>query len=92
MRIVLGGCMVVLVVLAGTLAHVVEPLVLYDDFNAAQIDAGKWVREEEGAGTERSSWQPKMPTSSLWMLRQGKSSGRPRQAITTKDTCSPPPH
>jgi hypothetical protein len=52
MRIVLGGCMVVLVVLAGTLAHAVEPLVLYDDFNAAQIDAGKWVREEEGAGTE----------------------------------------
>jgi|RhiMetdeSRZDD1v2_1073273.scaffolds.fasta_scaffold900828_1 hypothetical protein len=54
MRIVLGGCMVVLVILAGTLAHAVEPLVLYDDFNAAQIDASKWVREEEGAGTEPS--------------------------------------
>jgi hypothetical protein len=52
MRSVLGGCLVVLVVLAGTLAHGVEPLVLYDDFNAAQINAGKWVREEEGAGTE----------------------------------------
>jgi hypothetical protein len=52
MKIVLSGCIVVLVVLAGTLAHAAEPLVLYDDFNAAQIDAGKWVREEEGAGTE----------------------------------------
>ena len=52
MRTVLGGGMVVLVVLAGVLAHAVEPLVLYDDFNAAQIDAGKWVREEAGASTE----------------------------------------
>ena len=38
MRTVLGGCMVGLVVLAGVLAHAVEPLVLYDDFNAARID------------------------------------------------------
>jgi hypothetical protein len=52
MRTVLGGGMVVLVVLAGVLAHAVEPLVLYDDFNAAQIDTGKWVREEAGASTE----------------------------------------
>jgi hypothetical protein len=52
MKTVLSGCMVVLVVLAGVCAHAVEPLVLYDDFNAEQIDAGKWVREEEGAGTE----------------------------------------
>jgi hypothetical protein len=51
MRIVLGGCMVVLVVLVGTLAHAVEPLVLYDNFNAEQVDMGKWVRAEEGAGT-----------------------------------------
>ena len=35
MRTVLGGCMVGLVVLAGVLTHAVEPLVLYDDFNAA---------------------------------------------------------
>ena len=54
MKTVLGSCMVGLVVLAGVLAHAVEPLVLYDDFNAAQLDAGKWVREEEGAGTEPS--------------------------------------
>jgi hypothetical protein len=52
MRIVLGGCMVVLIVLAGTLAHAVEPLVLYDDFNAGQIAQDQWVRGEEGAGTE----------------------------------------
>jgi hypothetical protein len=52
MRTVLGACMVGLVVLAGVLAHAVEPIVLYDDFNAAQIDAGKWVKEEDGAGTE----------------------------------------
>jgi hypothetical protein len=38
MRTVLGACMVGLVVLAGVLAHAVEPLVLYDNFNAAQID------------------------------------------------------
>ena len=37
MRTVLGGCLVDLVVLAGVLAHPVEPLVLYDDFKAAQI-------------------------------------------------------
>ncbi len=54
MKTVLGSCMVGLVVLAGVLAHAVEPLVLYDDFNAAQLDAGKWVKEEEGAGTEPS--------------------------------------
>ena len=52
MRTVLGGCMVVSVILAGVLVHAVEPLVLYDDFNAAQLDAGKWVKEEDGAGTE----------------------------------------
>ena len=52
MRIVLGGCTVVLVVLVGTLAHAVEPLVLYDNFNAEQVDVGKWVKGEEGAGTE----------------------------------------
>jgi hypothetical protein len=52
MRLVLGSCMVVLVVLAGTLAHAVEPLVLYDDFNAGQIAPDKWVKGEEGAGTE----------------------------------------
>jgi len=52
MRIVLGGCMVGLVVLVGTLAHAVEPLVLYDDFNVGQIAQDKWVRREEGAGTE----------------------------------------
>ena len=50
MRIVLVGCIVVLGVLAGVLAHAVEPLLLYDDFNAEQLDAGKWVREEDGAG------------------------------------------
>src|SRR4029453_10896979 len=50
MKTVLSGCMVVLVVLAGVCAHAVEPLVLYDDFNAGQIDAGKWVREEDGTG------------------------------------------
>src|SRR5262249_45182967 len=44
--------MVVLVVLAGTLAYAVEPLVLYDDFNAGEIAQNKWVRGEEGAGTE----------------------------------------
>jgi hypothetical protein len=38
MKTVLGGCLVGLVVLAGVLAHAVEPLVLYDDFNDAQID------------------------------------------------------
>jgi len=54
MKTVLGGCIVVLVVLTGVLAHAVEPLVLYDDFNAAEIDAGKWVREEDGAGTKAS--------------------------------------
>jgi len=54
MRTVLSSCMVVSVILAGVLAHAVEPLVLYDDFSAAQIDAGKWVREEEGAGTKPS--------------------------------------
>jgi hypothetical protein len=52
MRIVLGGCMVVLVVLVGTLAHAVELLILYDNFNAEQVDVGKWVKGEEGAGTE----------------------------------------
>jgi hypothetical protein len=52
MRIVLGGCMVVLIVLAGTLAPAVEPLVLYDDFNVGQIAQDKWVKGEEGAGTE----------------------------------------
>lgn len=52
MRIVLGGWIVVLVLLAGALAHAVEPLALYDDFNAAQIDPDKWLREEEGVGTE----------------------------------------
>jgi hypothetical protein len=52
MRDVLSSCIALLVFLAGTLAHAVEPVVLYDDFNAAQIDAGKWVREEEGAGAE----------------------------------------
>src|SRR5215510_1056030 len=52
MKTVLGSCMVGLVVLAGVLAHAVEPLVLYDDFNAAEIDAGKWVREEDGAGSK----------------------------------------
>jgi hypothetical protein len=52
MKIVLGGGIVILVVLAGVLAHAVEPLVLYDDFNAAELDAGKWVKEEEGAGTK----------------------------------------
>ena len=54
MRIVLSGCIVVFVVLAGTPAHAMEPMMLYDDFNAGQIDTGKWVREEEGAGTEPS--------------------------------------
>ena len=54
MKIVLGSCMVGLVVLAGVIAHAVEPLVLHDDFSAAQIDVGKWVREEEGTGTEPS--------------------------------------
>jgi hypothetical protein len=52
MRIALSGCMVVLVFLPGTLVHAVEPLVLYDDFNAAQIDQAKWVRDEEGARME----------------------------------------
>src|SRR5215510_4383758 len=52
MRLELGGCMVVLVVLASTLAYAVEPLVLYDDFNAGQLAQDKWVSEEEGAGTE----------------------------------------
>ena len=50
MKTVLVGCIVVVGVLAGVLAHAVEPLVLYDDFNAEQLDAGKWVREEDGAG------------------------------------------
>ena len=45
---------VVLVVLAGTLVYAVEPLVLYDDFNAGQLAQDKWVRGEEGAGTEPS--------------------------------------
>src|SRR5262249_1489840 len=52
MRIVLGGCIVVLVVLVGTLAHAVELLILYDNFNTEQVDVGKWVKGEEGAGTE----------------------------------------
>ncbi|MGH8070226.1 MAG: hypothetical protein ACRERE_34290 [Candidatus Entotheonellia bacterium] len=52
MRIVLSGRIVVLIFLAGTLAHAAEPLMLYDDCNAPQIDQDKWVREEEGAGTE----------------------------------------
>jgi hypothetical protein len=52
MKTVLGGCMVVSVILAGALAHAVEPLVLYDDLSAAQLDTGKWVTEEEGVGTE----------------------------------------
>jgi hypothetical protein len=52
MRIVLSSCIVVLVFLAGTLAHAVEPLVLYDDFTAAEIAQDKWLREDEGAGTE----------------------------------------
>src|SRR5262249_5820725 len=43
---------VVLVVLASTLAYAVEPLVLYDDFNARQLAQDKWVSGEEGAGTE----------------------------------------
>jgi len=41
-----------LVVLASTLAYAVEPLVLYDDFNAGQLAQDKWVSGEEGAGTE----------------------------------------
>lgn len=52
MKHMLSRCIVVLVFLAGTLVHAVEPMVLYDDFNAAQIDTNRWVREEESAGTE----------------------------------------
>jgi len=50
MKTVLGSCMVGLIVLAGVCVYAVEPLVLYDDFNAEQLDAGKWVREEDGTG------------------------------------------
>lgn len=57
MRIMLSGCIVVLVVLAGLLAHAVEPLVLYDDFNATHIDPDKWVREEFGGADTRGILQ-----------------------------------
>src|SRR5919197_585245 len=76
MRTVLGGCMVVSVILAGVLAHAVEPLVLYDDFNATQLDAGKWVREEEGAGTEPSVQLQDNRLRPLPILRQSRCSYR----------------
>ena len=52
MRIMLGGWIVVSVFLTRTLAYAVEPMALYDDFNTAEIDPDKWVREEGGSGTE----------------------------------------
>jgi hypothetical protein len=52
MRIVLSGCLVGVVFLAGVVAHAVEPMVLYDGFNAPEIDPDKWVREGDGAGVE----------------------------------------
>jgi hypothetical protein len=46
MKAVLGGCVVLLVVLTGMPAQALEPLVLYDDFNATRIDPAKWSGTE----------------------------------------------
>lgn len=63
MKVILRGCMMLLVVLIGVAAaqerpgNAVERLVPYDDFNATQIDPDKWFGiefgpEPRGAGTE----------------------------------------
>jgi hypothetical protein len=46
MKATLGGCVVLLLVLAGIPAQALEPLVLYDDFNAKRIDPAKWSGTE----------------------------------------------
>ena len=42
MKAILGGCVVLLIALAGIPAQALEPLVLYDHFNATRIDPKKW--------------------------------------------------
>lgn len=48
MKVALSSCAGLLMILAGVPVQAVEPLALYDDFNAKSIDASKWSGEQSG--------------------------------------------
>jgi hypothetical protein len=56
MKVALVGCVVGLIVLVSISAHALEPMVLYEDFNAVHIAPDKWFGVEHslpgGTGTE----------------------------------------
>jgi hypothetical protein len=64
MKAILSSCVVLLVVLAGMPAQALEPLVLYDDFNAKRIDPERWSGMEGFAA-------PRNPNAEALRVLQG---------------------
>jgi len=54
-KVVLGSSIVLFIVLVGTPAQGLEPLVLYDEFNTKLIDPNKWTGFEFQTGTTREA-------------------------------------
>jgi len=48
MNLVFKCCVLFSAILAGVSAQAVEPMALYDDFNAKSIDADKWLGQQSG--------------------------------------------